>query len=68
MIKCHDYLQEQIVLSLCVHLSCFAQQVTCSMRSKVHPYFLEVARHGGYYGGAAALFGLDFQGAVKQRR
>ena len=27
MTERHDFLQEQIVLSLCVHLSCFAQQV-----------------------------------------
>ena len=27
MTQRHDFLQEQIVLSLCVHLSCFAQQV-----------------------------------------
>ena len=25
MTQCHDFLQEQIVLSLCVHLSCFCK-------------------------------------------
>ena len=27
IMQCHDFLQEQIVLSLCVHSSCFAQQI-----------------------------------------
>ena len=38
MTQCHDFLQEQFVLSLCVHLSCFAQQVALIHR--------EFAQHG----------------------
>ena len=36
--QCHDCLQEQIVLSLCVHLSCFAHLVALIHR--------EFAQHG----------------------